>query len=48
MSRNTVDEAHIHPAIRQKTQENRSDIVAETQAAVAANVVVVVGTRQNP
>jgi glutaredoxin-related protein len=48
MSRNVLHEAHIHPAIRQKVQNYRSDIVREVQAAVAANDVVVVGMKQNP
>ena len=48
MTRNILDDTHIHPAIRQKIQDYRRDIVAEVQAAVAANDVVVVGMRQNP
>ena len=48
MSRNILDEAHIHPAIREKIAGSHSDIVREVQAAVAANDVVVVGMKQNP
>ena len=48
MSRAVLDDAHVHAAIRQKIQDGRADIVAEVQAAVAANDVVVVGMRQNP
>ena len=48
MSRNILDEAHLHSAIRQKIEDNQSDIVSEVQAAIAANDVVVVGMRQNP
>ena len=48
MSRNILDEAHLHSAIRQKIQDNHSDIVGEVQASIAANDVVVVGMRQNP
>src|SRR5437773_12157760 len=48
MSRNILDEAHLYSAIRQKIQDNHSDIVGEVQAAIAANDVVVVGMRQNP
>ena len=48
MSRNILDEAHIHPAIRETVADNRADIVREVQEAVAANAVVVVGMAQNP
>lgn len=48
MARSILDEAHIHPAIREKIADNRADIVREVQAAVAANDVVVVGMAQNP
>jgi hypothetical protein len=40
MSCNVLDEAHIHPTIRQKIQDNHRDIVAEVQAAIAANDVL--------
>lgn len=48
MSRNILDEEHIHPAIRRAIADNQADIVREVQAAVAANRVVVVGMAQNP
>ncbi|RXZ38920.1 glutaredoxin [Oxalobacteraceae bacterium CAVE-383] len=48
MTRNILDEAQIHPAIRQTITDKHADIVREVQAAVAANMVVVVGMRQNP
>ena len=48
MSRNVLDEAHIHPAVRQKIQDRHSGIVDEVRAAIAAHAVVVVGMRQNP
>ena len=48
MPRSILDEAHIHPAIREKVANNRADIVREVQAAIAANDLVVVGMRQNP
>jgi len=48
MVRQVLDEAHIHPAIREKIATNRVDIVREVQDAVAANDVVVVGMKQNP
>ena len=48
MTRNILDEAHIHPAIRETIANNRVDIVREVQTAVASNDVVVVGMKQNP
>ena len=48
MSRPVLDEAHIHPAIREKVATSRVDIVREVQDAIAANDVVVVGMKQNP
>jgi len=46
--RSILDEAHIHPAIREKIANNHADIVAEVKAAIAANDVLVVGMAQNP
>lgn len=48
MSRNVLDEVHIHPAIRDKIAGSHTDIVREVQAAVASQTVVVVGMAQNP
>lgn len=48
MSRQILDENHIHPAVREKIAANHADIVREVQAAIAANDVVVVGMAQNP
>ena len=48
MTRPILDDAHLHPAIRERVAKNHADIVAEVQAAIAANRVVVVGMRQNP
>jgi glutaredoxin-related protein len=48
MPRNILPEAQIHPAVRDKIANWRTDIVKEVQAAVAANDIVVVGMRQNP
>ena len=48
MSRNILDEAHIHPAIRETIAGSNADIVREVQSAIAANPVVVVGMAQNP
>jgi glutaredoxin-related protein len=43
-----LEEAKIHPAVREKVATYRIDLIREVQAAVAANDVVVVGMRQNP
>lgn len=48
MTRQILDESHIHPAIRQAITDNNADIVAEVQAAIAKHAVVVVGMAQNP
>ncbi len=48
MPRPVLDEAHIHPAIREKISNLHTDIVHEVQAAVAKHPVVVVGMAQNP
>ena len=48
MSRPVLDEAHIHPAIREKIATQHLDIIDEVRGAIAANPVVVVGMSQNP
>ena len=48
MPRPILDEGHIHAAIRERVSTNRTQIVKEVQAAVAANDVVVVGMAINP
>ena len=48
MGRSILDEAHIHPAIRETIANNHADIVNEVQSAVSQNDVVVVGMAQNP
>jgi glutaredoxin-related protein len=48
MSRNILDEAHIHPAIRAQISGYHRDLIAEVQGAIAANKVVVVGMGLNP
>jgi glutaredoxin-related protein len=48
MPRPILPEERIHPAVREKIASWRSDVVAEVQAAVAANEIVVVGMRMNP
>jgi monothiol glutaredoxin len=48
MSRNILDEAHIHPAIRARIANHHADIVQEVQHAIATHPVVIVGMAQNP
>ena len=48
MTRNVLDDAHIHPAIKKTIASHHADIVREVQAAIVANDVVVVGMKQNP
>lgn len=48
MPRRILDEARIHPAIRDKVATRHGDIVNEVEAAIAGNDVVVVGMAQNP
>ena len=48
MRRSILDEAHIHPSIREAIAGNHADIVRDVQAAVAGNDVVVIGMAQNP
>jgi monothiol glutaredoxin len=48
MPRPILDEARIHPAIRERIARHQHAIVEEVQRAVAAHPVVIVGMRQNP
>ena len=48
MPRSILDEAQIHPAIREKIAQYHAELVREVRDAVAANDIVVVGMRQNP
>ena len=48
MPRRILEEARIHPAIRERIAGLNADIVKEVEDAVAANAIVVVGMRQNP
>jgi monothiol glutaredoxin len=48
MTRNVLDQARVHPAIKETIAKNGLDIVREVEDAVASNDVVVVGMRQNP
>jgi monothiol glutaredoxin len=48
MSRQILDDAHVHPAIRERIANQHSDILREVRDAVARDAVVVVGMAQNP
>jgi len=48
MPRPILEESRIHPAIRDKVATNRTEIVKEVEAAVAAHPIVIVGMAQNP
>lgn len=48
MPRAILDEARIHPAIRDTIAARHAEIVREVESAVAASDVVVVGMAQNP
>ena len=48
MPRLILDEAHIHPAIREQVASAYTDVVNEVRVAIAANEIVVVGMAQNP
>jgi glutaredoxin-related protein len=48
MPRSILEEARIHPAIREKIAALNADIVKEVKDAAAANAIVIVGMRQNP
>jgi monothiol glutaredoxin len=48
LPRPIVDEAHLHPAIRERVAALHSDIVREAQDAIGANDIVVLGMAQNP
>jgi monothiol glutaredoxin len=48
MPRQLLDEAHIHPAIRECVATHHAQVVQEVQAAIRRHKVVVVGMSQNP
>jgi monothiol glutaredoxin len=48
MPRPILDEAHIHPAIRERVAQHHGAVVQEVRAAIDAHPVVVVGMQQNP
>src|SRR4029078_1143377 len=48
MPSQTLDEAHLHPAIRERVANLHADIVHNVQAAASSNPVLVVGMAGNP
>ena len=48
MPRPILDQARVHPAVRESINSYQADLVAEVQAALAAHQIVIVGMRQNP
>jgi glutaredoxin len=48
LTRALLDESRIHPAIRGLISDEGKAVIAEVEAAVAANAVVVVGMAWNP
>src|SRR6266516_2269332 len=48
MPRTILPESQIHPAVREKIANYRSDVLKEVQAAVTAKDIVVVGMWMNP
>ena len=48
MPRTTLEEARLHPAIRDKVANHHADIVHNVQSAAASHAVLVVGMKQNP
>ena len=48
MPRPILQEAQIHPAIREKIAGHQQEIVREVQAAVTRHPLVIVGMGQNP
>jgi monothiol glutaredoxin len=48
MPRTVLEEARLHPAIREKIATSNADIVHNVQAAATSNAVLVVGMAGNP
>lgn len=48
MPRSVLEEARLHPAIRESVANLNADIVHNVQAAATSNVVLVVGMAGNP
>jgi len=48
VTRQILDDSRVHPAIRARIADEGRAVIAEVEAAVAANKVVVVGMAWNP
>ena len=48
MTRPILEESRVHPAVRARISDEGRAVIAEVEAAVAANAVVVIGMRWNP
>jgi monothiol glutaredoxin len=48
VTRQILDDSRVHPAIRARIADEGSAVIAEVEAAIAANSVVVVGMAWNP
>jgi len=48
VTRVLLEESRVHPAIRARISEEGRAVIAEVEAAVAANAIVVVGMAWNP
>jgi len=48
VTRQILDDSRVHPAIRARLADEGRAVIAEVEAAVAANAVVVVGMGWNP
>ena len=48
MTRSILEEARLHPAIREAVANGHADIVHNVQAAAASNAVLLVGMAGNP
>jgi len=48
VTRQILDDSRVHPAIRARIADEGRAVIAEVEAAVAANAIVVVGMAWNP
>jgi glutaredoxin-related protein len=48
MTRPLLDEAQLHPAIRERVANAHADIVYNVRAAAASNAILVIGMAGNP
>jgi monothiol glutaredoxin len=48
VTRQLLDDSRVHPAIRARIADEGRAVIAEVEAAIAANFVVVVGMALNP